>query len=121
MKKDSSLRLFYLFLLFFLLQWGGQLAAAGASQAGKEVGLYLILLYSCFMLRGLIWIVILRAMTLSWAYTLSSLSYLIIPILSFLVFHESLWPRYLWAGLFILAGISLFGMGEQKKRRSREK
>ena len=120
MKYGESLRMISLFCLFFLLQWVGQLAAAraaiDASVNGGGRALFLTLLYACFLTRGMIWILILRKMKLSLAYTLSSLSYLIIPLLSHLIFQEVLKIRYIPAGLLILSGITLFGLGEQKKR-----
>jgi len=105
-----------LFLLFFLFQWGGQLSAAAASRSGEPWSLYLIPVYICIFSRGAVWLVVLRDMKLGTAYSLSSLGYLVIPVLSYIVLKEPLVQTRTLGGLMILAGITLFGLGEQKRR-----
>lgn len=103
-----------LFLLFFLLQWGGQLAAGYRSEGGGI--LFLLLVYACFLMRGVLWLLILKTMRLTHCYALSSLSYLILPLLSHLLLNDPIRTRYLPAGLLIVAGVTLYGVGEQRRR-----
>lgn len=103
-----------LYLLFFTFQWGGQLAAAAAAGEGESSFLFLIPLYLCFVSRGFIWLFILRDMKLGLAYSLSSLGYLVIPLLSLIVLGEPFKGNFIPGGLLILGGISLYGVGEQR-------
>ena len=63
---------------------------------------------------------ILRDMKLVTAYSLSSLGYLVIPVLSFLLLGEPLQMKHGYGGVLILAGITLFGLGEQHRREKLE-
>ncbi len=76
--------------------------------------IFLPLLYGCFILRGFIWLFILRDMELGLAYSLSSLGYLIIPLLSLIVLGEPFRENFVPGGLLILAGITLYGRAEQR-------
>ena len=116
MIKNSFNKKIFLFLFFFAFQWGGQLSAAGASRSGDSFSFYLILLYLCFLIRGGIWLFILKDMRLVAAYSLSSLGYLVIPFLSFILLGEPLQMKHGYGGVLILAGITLFGLGEERRR-----
>ncbi len=114
-KNPVAIPLF--FLLFFLFQWGGQFAAAAAARSDQPAKLfYTGILYACFLLRGGLWLFIIKDMPLSYAYALSSLGYLIIPVLSRYFLQNPFKAGYVPGGLLILAGITLFGYGEQKVR-----
>ncbi len=103
-----------LFILFFLFQWFAQYAAARLSDGGSK--LFHILMYGGFFLRALVWIEILRDMKLISAFSISSLSYLIIPLLSWRFTGEEYKSSYLLGGLLILAGILIFSVGEQREQ-----
>ena len=113
MIRKLPYRISLFFLLFFLFQWGGQFAALMASRGEKKL-IFLLLLYTLFILRGFIWLFILRDMKLGLAYSLSSLGYLIIPLLSLVILGEPFKENYIPGGLLILAGISLYGRAEQR-------
>lgn len=104
-----------LFLLYFLFLWGGQLSSARSALEPVVVNIYLIPLYFCFFSRAVIWFFILKKMDLIKAYTISSINYLFIPILSFFAFGELLNPKHFIGGLFIITGIIFFRVGEKKQ------
>ena len=116
MIRKFPLKLIVLFLFFFLFQWGGQLSAALASKEAAYINPYLISLYFCFFMRAIIWFILLRNMSLVKAYTLSSISYLVIPTLSFFILREPFVLKHLYGGLLIIFGIILFGSGEQRRQ-----
>ncbi|MGL1891551.1 MAG: EamA family transporter [Spirochaetaceae bacterium] len=103
-----------LFTLYFLFLWGGQLSSGKASLEPNIVNLYLIPLYICFFSRAIIWFIILKKMDLIKAYTISSINYLIMPLLSFLVFGELFKPKHFIGGSIIIIGIWIYKMGEKK-------
>ncbi len=115
MQKNTTGKSYFLFIIYFLFLWGGQLSSALASKGESSLNLFLIPLYFCFFSRAVIWFFILRKMELIKAYTLSSLNYLIVPFLSFFVLEEPLLMKHLLGGVCIAGGIILFSAGEQKK------
>lgn len=113
MKRNLSIKIILLFILYFAFQWSGQYAAGKLAEEGSS--LFYILMYGSFFLRAFIWIEILRDMKLISAYSISSLSYLIIPILSWWFMGESYRNTYFIGGVLILVGIFIFSVGEQKQ------
>ncbi len=105
-----------LFILFFLFQWSGQFFAAAASRSNSPFSLYLIPMYCCLFIRGGIWLYLLNEMRLGLAYSLSSIGYLVIPLLSYLILGERIQIKHLSGGALILAGITLYGIAEQRRR-----
>lgn len=61
--------------------------------------------YCMLILRGGLWIIVLKKMPLSIAYPIMSIAYVIIPILSYFVFGERLSPLKIFACLVILIGV----------------
>lgn len=104
-----------LFLLYFLFLWGGQLSSARSALEASMVNIYLIPLYFCFFSRAIVWFLILKKMDLIKAYAISSINYLFIPILSFIVFGELFNPKHIVGGLLIITGIIFFRVGEKKQ------
>lgn len=105
-----------LFTAYFLFLWGGQYSAALASQTPARLSLYLISLYLFMLSRAFLWFLILRRLPLITAYTLTSLNYLLIPLLARVFLGETPGRQHLAGGLIIAAGIILYGWGEQQRR-----
>ena len=67
-------------------------------------------LFAAFALYGgatLVWVYVLRHVPLSAAYVFMSLSFVIVPLLGWFFFKESLTPRYFIGMALIVAGILL--------------
>ncbi|MBF9014249.1 MULTISPECIES: hypothetical protein [unclassified Oceanispirochaeta] len=118
MKRNITFKIIFLFILYFAFQWSGQYAAGKLAEEGSR--LFLLLMYGGFFLRAFVWIEILRDMKLISAYSMSSLSYLIIPLLSRWFMGESYKSTYFMGGVLILAGIIIFSVGEQKQTKLME-
>jgi drug/metabolite transporter (DMT)-like permease len=80
------------------------------------VNYYLIPLYFFFLSRAIIWFLILRNMQLVKAYTFSSINYLFIPFLSHFLLGEDLHMKHLYGGLFIVVGIVVYRIGEERRK-----
>lgn len=115
MNRNNTIKIIVLFLLFFSFQWSSQFAAAQLAE--KSSLFFLILMYGGFFLRSLIWVEILRDRQLISAYSLSSLSYLVIPVISWYLLGEEYKSSHFTGGILILAGITVFAIGEQKLDR----
>jgi drug/metabolite transporter (DMT)-like permease len=103
-----------LFVLYFILLWGGQLSSKRASEELTLVNIYFIPLYLCFFSRAIVWFLILKNMGLIKAYTISSINYLFMPLISFFIFGELLQSKHFIGGLFIISGIIIYRVGEYK-------
>lgn len=71
-------------------------------------------MYGCLFSRAAVWFLILKEMDLIKAYALSSVNFLVIPLLSRLFLGEILQLKYLFGALLIIPGILLFALGEKK-------
>ena len=104
--------------LLFLLPLGFLTLGQGAAKAGAVTGqgIWFVLSYVALILRGFIWILVLRRFPLSLAYPVMSLGYLSVLALSVLVFSEPL-PRGALAGIpLILLGVGLIQSGRGEVR-----
>jgi len=114
MIKSGRARNFILFSLYFLLLWTGQLSSARAALAGGFLTPWTAVMYLCVFSRGYIWLLVLKEMDLIKAYALSSINFLIIPLLSRFFLREELDLKYLTGALLIIPGILLFASGEKR-------
>jgi drug/metabolite transporter (DMT)-like permease len=88
-----------------------KIAAGRANAANSMLALDVlgILLVAVTLYGGatLIWVYVLRQVPLSAAYVFMSLSFIIVPLLGWLLFKESLTARYFMGMALIVAGILL--------------
>ncbi len=99
--------------LWFLLPLGFLTLGQGAAKAGAVTGQggWYLISYTALILRGFLWILVLRRFPLSLAYPMMSLGYVLVLALSILVFSEPL-PRGALAGIpLILTGLGLIQYG----------
>ena len=111
----------YLFLV------GGQIFAKLAGRNMGAINLHTAMLilaaYLFFMLRGILWIFLLRRLKLVVAYPLMSIGYVMVLIVSVFLFKEELTHAKLTGALLLIAGIILISMGENRlaaKKREAE-
>jgi undecaprenyl phosphate-alpha-L-ara4N flippase subunit ArnE len=64
---------------------------------------YFVAALALYGLGTLLWVYVLRHMTLSQAYPFMAISYVLVPVASIYFFHEVLTPRY-WMGLGLVIG-----------------
>ncbi len=96
--------------------------ALSGSQAAHLALAFAIGTYFFFLLRGLLWVFLLRKLKLVLAYPLMSLGYVLVLAASFLLFKEALTLNKLAGALLIMTGVSLVSLGEvrQKKKEAAE-
>ena len=104
-----------IFIALALLVTGQLAGRAGAQQAaaGSLVNPFLLASYGCFLLRGLLWVVVLRTRHLVYAYPILALTYPLVLILSALVFGEAVTPGRVAGSALIVIGVSLISHSEQ--------
>ncbi len=104
-----------------LITLGQTLAKYGAlkiADGNSVLNIYIILGYACLILRGLVWIFILKKIKLSLAYPFISLSYVFVLVISYYLFGEVVRINNIIGTLFIIGGLSFIGLGEMKIRGS---
>jgi drug/metabolite transporter (DMT)-like permease len=74
--------------------------------------------YVFFLLRGLLWIFLLRKLKLVLAYPLMSIGYVLVLGVSFLLFKETLTLGKLAGALLLMSGVSLVSIGEVRQKRA---
>lgn len=114
MKKNLIDNSVILLILFLLLQLGGQTAAGFAGNAGGNFNIFTLLSYCALLLRGFVWILVLKRMPLIAAYPFTGAVYILVLPLSILLFGETPhWSRF--AGAFLIfAGIGVSALGAVK-------
>jgi len=106
--KLTSSHLLFIFPLM-LLTLGQGAAKAGALGWGTH---YYFISYVALILRGFVWIIILRKFSLSYAYPVMSLGYLLILILSIFLFEEVPTLRGMAGLILVLFGVYAVHRGE---------
>jgi len=97
----------YLIAILMVIMLGQFSSKTGANKlsAGDDFGyLFVAFGYGFLALRGVLWLFLLRIMDLSKAYPLQSLSYVLILVLSYSVFHEEVGNLQVLGCLFIISG-----------------
>jgi undecaprenyl phosphate-alpha-L-ara4N flippase subunit ArnE len=114
-----TMRRWGLLLVPVLLLAGGQTAAKqGAlvvAGGGSPLNVFIVLGYAALLIRGLVWIVVLRDLPLSVAYPFISLSYVLVLAIAHLVFDEPVTGRHLTGTVLIVAGLSGVWWGQRRK------
>lgn len=101
-------------ILFIVI---GQISSKyGMDLSKQKIGYYFLIFlavgYAALILRGFVWIYILKKIELSKAYPMMSFSYVIIMVLSYFIFSESINLDKILGAIFITAGTLLVGKNE---------
>lgn len=122
-----------LLLLSYLCLTAGQASAklAGMVLGSKQVisGIpashlalaFVLGTYFFFLLRGLLWVFLLRKLKLVLAYPLMSIGYVLVLAVSFLFFNEVLTVGKVVGALLLMTGVSLVSYGEVRQKKAAEK
>ena len=94
---------------------GQTFAKYGAQEIGETntiINSYIILGYTMLIVRGFIWVFILKKVKLSFAYPLMSVTYIIILAIAHLLFNEDITFYNLLGCGFIIGGVTFVSLGE---------
>ncbi len=80
---------------------------------GSIINIYSLVSYVCLISRGFLWIFIIRKMRLVFAYSVMSLNYILVLLVSHFFFHEEIISTNLFGAGFISAGVIVIGFGEK--------
>lgn len=110
MNRTENNRTILLLFIPVLIMAAGQISAKTgslilASSENFHLNIYLVMSYIFLILRGFIWIFIIRHVDLSTAYPVMSINYVIILIISALFFNEKLTPFNITGSILITSGI----------------
>lgn len=113
--KKADIRDAASILLVLVLVGSGQaLAKVGAGRpVGPGINIFLILSYMAFLLRGVIWSLVLRRHPVSRVYPFLALSFPLVLIISLVLFNESLSVGKLAGSLLIFVGSFLMIPGSR--------
>lgn len=102
-------------LVLILVTSGQAMAKVGAGKSGGiGINIFLILSYTAFLLRGVIWSLVLRRHPVSRVYPFLALSFPLVLLISLVFFGESLSYGKLAGSILILIGSFLMIPGKQK-------
>ncbi len=116
MQKHSTFN--WLPLLFTVgIMLCGQIMAKKAGMVIKNgnslINTYSLLSYTCLLLRGVLWIWVVRNLRLVFAYPILSLNYILVLAASAVLFGEAITVFNAAGAFLIAAGVILTGMGER--------
>ena len=100
-------------ILFVMV--GQTLTKYGAQEIKRTdtiVNIYIILGYTMLLLRGFIWIFILKKIKLSFAYPLMSVTFILILAISYFIFDEDITFYNLLGSCLIIGGVVFISLGE---------
>ena len=78
---------------------------------------FLLLAYACMILQGIVWILAVRRFDLSFAYPFMSLSFILVLVISYFVFNETITLWKAAGSLSIILGVVSISLGEQMKKK----
>jgi len=105
----------YLFLT--LGQVSAKLASRTIAAPEKTTLIFVAGTYVFFLLRGILWVFLLRRLKLVLAYPLMSVGYILVLFVSFHFFGETLTVGKLLGALLVMAGVSVVSYGEVRIHR----
>jgi len=116
-KKDIIIMCLLLGFSYIFLA-GGQISAKMASRTLDAPKTVTVLFaggtYACFLLRGLLWVFLLRKIKLVVAYPLMSIGYVLVLVLSYFLFDEVITPGKAAGASLLVCGLLLISMGENR-------
>lgn len=78
---------------------------------------YLIVAYSALMTRGVLWILVLRKLSLTLAYPTIALSYVAIMGASYFLFNEPVGVMKILGAALVVAGVTMIGLSKLRSGR----
>ena len=112
---------FLILIPIVLITLGQTCAKYGAlkiAEGDSVLNTYILLGYGLLILRGLAWVIILKKIKLSFAYTFVSVSYVLILAISYYFFDEAIGINNIVGTALIMAGVFVIGLGQAVNRRA---
>lgn len=109
--------LFFSYLFLTLGQVSAKLASRTIGSPGRTTLIFVAGTYVFFFLRGTLWVFLLRRIKLVLAYPLMSVGYILVLVVSFHFFDETLTIGKIIGALLLMAGVSAISYGEMKIHR----
>ncbi len=110
--------LLFSYLFLTLGQVSAKLGSRAFDSSGKTTYIFVVGTYFFFMMRGLLWVFLLRRLKLVLAYPLMSVGYILVLFVSFQFFGESLTPGKILGALLLILGVTAISYGEMKIHRN---
>ena len=101
-------------LLTVLAQSLGKLGMVKAGQGWSYLNIFILLSYFTALLRGFVWLLVLRKVRISVAYPLFSLTFVLVAVVSVWCFGGQVTPGNVAGSALIILGIALLGLGERR-------
>ena len=101
-------------VLITLGQTCAKFGAIKVAEGGSVLNIYILLGYTFLILRGLVWVVILKKMRLSFAYPFISISYVLILAISYYFFDEAVGVNKIIGTVLIMVGVFVTGLGRAR-------
>jgi drug/metabolite transporter (DMT)-like permease len=104
-------------LLFVSGQLFGKAGALRLDRGGLDLITAVLVLsaYGCLVMRGVLWILVLKRLPLSVAYPCLSVVYVIVLFASVPAFGETLTPAKVVGTLLVLGGVAIVGLSGMRK------
>lgn len=110
----TSLLILVPILLIAVGQTSAKHGALLIDEGAPAWNLFVLAGYAILIVRGLVWLAILRRIKLSFAYPFISLSYVVVLVVSHRFFDEAITARHLVGTALIVAGVFGIWLGQRK-------
>lgn len=116
-------RYFLILIPITLVVLGQSLAKIGASHIylnnfsiSQVFNIFIIVAFICLLVRGLVWLVLMRMFDLAFIYPFMSVSYILILIVSYLAFSEVITVGKIAGCCLIAFGVFCIGLAEKDNK-----
>ena len=116
-------RYFLILIPITLVVLGQSLAKIGASHIylnnfsiSQVFNIFIIISFICLLVRGLVWLVLMRMFDLAFIYPFMSVSYILILIVSYLVFNEVITVGKIAGCCLISVGVFCISLAEKHNK-----
>ena len=116
-------RYFLVLIPITLIVLGQSLAKIGASNIylnnfsiSQVFNIFIIGSFICLSVRGLVWLVLMRMFDLAFIYPFMSVSYILILIVSYLLFNEAITVGKIAGCCIISSGVFCIGLAEKDNK-----
>lgn len=116
-KQSNFSNLWLIIIPISMMSVGQSFAKAGADEFamnGSWINIYVVAAYTLLIMRGLVWIYVLKKIKLVYAYPLMSVTYILILAIAAWLFDESITLSNIVGSVGIIMGVFLLSIGEYR-------